>query len=46
MVLRLDLRVGVLTNAKNNGTQETRWFRQVQASLQIKIIRPICASVL
>jgi hypothetical protein len=30
--LWLDLRVDVLMNVVNNGTQETRWFMQVHAS--------------
>jgi hypothetical protein len=36
MVLRLDSRVGVLTDAKNNGTCRIRGFRQVQSFLWIK----------
>jgi hypothetical protein len=40
-VLRLDLRVVVLTDVKNNGTRETRGFRQVQPSLRIKILCPV-----
>jgi hypothetical protein len=46
MVLRLDLRVGVLTNAKNNGTWGTQGFRQVQASFQIKTLHHVCIGVL
>jgi hypothetical protein len=46
MVLLLDLRVGVLTNAKNNGTCGTRGFRQLQASLQIKTLHYVCVGVL
>jgi hypothetical protein len=44
--LQLDLRVGVLTDVKNNGTQGTRGFGHVRASLRIKTLRPICVSVL
>jgi hypothetical protein len=46
MVLRLDLRVGVLTDAKNNGTRGIRGFRQARASLRIKTLRPVCIGVL
>jgi hypothetical protein len=46
MDLRLDLRVGVLTDVKNNGTRETWGFRQVRASLRIKTICPVCIGVL
>jgi hypothetical protein len=42
--LGLDLRVGVLTDVENNGTQETRGFIQVQASVRIKTLHPVCVS--
>jgi hypothetical protein len=32
----------VLTDVENNGTQETRGFIQVQTSVRIKIICPVC----
>jgi hypothetical protein len=41
MVLQLDLRVGVLTDVKNNGMQGTQGFIQVRASM-----RHVCISVL
>jgi hypothetical protein len=43
--LRLDSREDVLTEAMNNGTRETRGFRQVRASLRIITLRPICVVV-
>jgi hypothetical protein len=43
--LRLDLREDVLTEAMNNGTRETRGFRQVRASLRIITLRPMCVVV-
>jgi hypothetical protein len=43
--LRLDLREDVLTEAMNNGTRETRGFRQVRASLWIITLRPMCVVV-
>jgi hypothetical protein len=45
--LQLDSREGggVLTEAMNNGTQETRGFRQVQASLRIITLRHVCVVV-
>jgi hypothetical protein len=46
VVLQLDLRVGVLTDAKNNDTKGTWGFRQVRASLRIKTLRPMCVGVL
>jgi hypothetical protein len=46
MVLRLDLGVGVLTDAKNSGMRGTRGFRRVRASLRIKTVCPICVGVL
>jgi hypothetical protein len=42
--LRLDFRVGVLTDVENNGTQETRGFIQVQTSMRIKSECPVCVS--
>jgi hypothetical protein len=36
------LRVGVLTNVENNGTQETRGFIQVHATVRIKNLCPVC----
>jgi hypothetical protein len=36
----------VLTDVKNNGTQGTRGFIQVQASVRIKTICPVCVGVL
>jgi hypothetical protein len=42
--LGLDLRVGVLTDVENNGTQDTRGFIHVWASVRIKILRPVCIS--
>jgi hypothetical protein len=44
MVLQLDLRVWVLTDVKNNGTQGTQGFIQVRASVRIKSY-VLCASV-
>jgi hypothetical protein len=44
--LRLELRVGVLTDAKNNEVRETRGFRQVRASLRIKTLCATCIGVL
>jgi hypothetical protein len=46
MVLQLNLRVGVLMDVKNNGTQGTWGYRKVRASLQIKTLRPVCVGVL
>jgi hypothetical protein len=46
VVLRLDLRVEVLMRLKNNGTQGTRRFRQVRASLWIKTLRLVRVGVL
>jgi hypothetical protein len=43
--LRLDSREDVLTEAMNNGTRETRGFRQVRASLRIITLRPMCVVV-
>jgi hypothetical protein len=45
MDLRLDLRVRVLKEAKNNGTWGTRGLRQVRASLRIKTLQISSASV-
>jgi hypothetical protein len=36
----------VLKDAKNNGTLGTRRFIQVQASMRIKTLRPVCIGVL
>jgi hypothetical protein len=44
--LWLDLRVRVLTNVKNKGTQGTRGFIQVRVSMRIKILCPVCVGVL
>jgi hypothetical protein len=38
----LDLRVGVLTNMENSGTQGTRGFIEVRASMRIKPLHPVC----
>jgi hypothetical protein len=46
MDLRLELRVGVFTDVKNNGMRGTRGFIQVQSSLWIKTLCPVCVSVL
>jgi hypothetical protein len=46
VVLRLDLRVEMLTDAKNNGTRGTCGFRQVRAFLWMKTLRPVCVGVL
>jgi hypothetical protein len=40
--LRLDLRVGALTDVMNNGMQGTQEFIQVQASRRIKAPHPMC----
>jgi hypothetical protein len=45
MDLRLDSREGVLTEVMNNGTHETRGFRQVRASLRIITLCPMCVGV-
>jgi hypothetical protein len=42
----LDLIVGVLMNAENNGTQGTRGFIQIRASMRIKILHHVCIIVL
>jgi hypothetical protein len=34
----------VLTDVESNGTQWTRGFIQVQASVRIKMLRPMCVS--
>jgi hypothetical protein len=44
--LGLGLRVGVLTDVKNNGTQGTQGFIQVQASVGIKILHLVCTGIL
>jgi hypothetical protein len=41
VVLCLNLIVRVLMGAKNNGTQGTRGFRQVQDSMTIKTLRHV-----
>jgi hypothetical protein len=38
----LNLRVRVLTDVENNGTRGTRAFIQVQASMRIKTLCPMC----
>jgi hypothetical protein len=42
----VDLRVGVLTDVKNNGMQGTRGFIQVWAFMRIKTLRHVCVGVL
>jgi hypothetical protein len=42
--LLLDLGVGMLIDVENNGTQETRGFIQVQASVRIKPLCHVCVN--
>jgi hypothetical protein len=44
--LWLNLRVGELTDVKNNGTLGTQGFIQVQTSVMIKTLHHVCVGVL
>jgi hypothetical protein len=42
--LRLDLRIGMLTDMENNEMHGTREFIYVWASMRIRTLHPMCAS--